>query len=392
MNRVVCIILFAVTLCISSCNGGKTIYEEQPPSISLSSTYPVYQVALNNEITISPIIENYDNAVYVWKIGSTTIGTDKQLVFKGETTGLYNIVFNVTTEYGEASADIKVIVYDTDTYRPFDNNSSSSVTDILTYMPAPGQFINDNGAGFSDITTMEEANRYVEQRFKESKWVSLGAFGGYLIGKFDHSVFNDGGYNIAIIGNAITTMSEPGIVWVMSDENKNGEADDTWYQLKGSDFDSENTISDYSVTYYRPTTPKADVEWTDNLGGSGTVDHLSDYHDADTYYPLWIESDTYTLSGVRLEAHNVQDAMGFWSSTPYGWGYADNYSDIDGTQTSEGYTNYFKINNAVDAEGENVHLQSVDFIKIQTGVNGKSGILGELSTEIVGIIDYNLIK
>ena len=84
--------------------------------------------------------------------------------------------------------------------------------------------------------------------------------------------------------------------------------------------------------------------------------------------------------------------MGFWSSTPYGWGYADNYSDIDGTQTSEGYTNYFKINNAVDAEGENVHLQSVDFIKIQTGVNGKSGILGELSTEIVGIIDYNLIK
>ncbi|MBP5474384.1 MAG: hypothetical protein J6X92_06485, partial [Bacteroidales bacterium] len=147
MNRVICFILLTVSICISSCNGGKTIYEEQPPSISLLSTYPIYQVALDNEITISPIIENDDNAIYTWKDGETIIGTQKQLVFKGETTGLYNLNFNVTTEYGEASIDIKIIVYDTDTYRPFSDNSSTSVTEILTYMPAPGQFINDSGAG-----------------------------------------------------------------------------------------------------------------------------------------------------------------------------------------------------------------------------------------------------
>ena len=34
----------------------------------------------------------------------------------------------------------------------------------------------------------------------------------------------------------------------------------------------------------------------------------------------------------------------------------------------------------------------IDFVKVQTGLNTKSGWLGEVSTEVVDVIDYNLVK
>lgn len=50
-----------------------------------------------------------------------------------------------------------------------------------------------------------------------------------------------------------------------------------------------------------------------------------------------------------------------------------------------------KISNAVDADGEPVHLDRIRFVKVQTGVNTKSGWLGEASTEVTAIKDYNRI-
>lgn len=41
-------------------------------------------------------------------------------------------------------------------------------------------------------------------------------------------------------------------MWVMQDVNGNGLPDDTWYQLKGSEYGKEETIETYAVTYYRP--------------------------------------------------------------------------------------------------------------------------------------------
>ncbi|MFR6381192.1 MAG: hypothetical protein ACLUOS_02440 [Odoribacter splanchnicus] len=40
---------------------------------------------------------------------------------------------------------------------------------------------------------------------------------------FDHSVENSGAYDLAIKGNQFPDWSEPGIVWVMQDENGDGE-------------------------------------------------------------------------------------------------------------------------------------------------------------------------
>jgi hypothetical protein len=137
------------------------------------------------------------------------------------------------------------------------------------------------------------------------------------------------------------------------------------------------------------------VQWTDNLGNSGEVDYLKQFHRQDYYYPLWIEEDSYTLRGTCLEPRNY-DASGngsYWVNEEYDWGYADNFSPVDrltDEDNAEGEVNanHFKISNAVDFECEPVELDYIDFVKVQVGVNAKSGWLGELSTEVCGFFDY----
>ena len=54
--------------------------------------------------------------------------------------------------------------------------------------------------------------------------------------------------------------------------------------------------------------------------------------------------------------------------------------------------NHFKIDNAVTFDGRPANLAYIDFVKIQTGVQAKAPSIGEVSTEVYGVSDYNLIK
>ena len=213
------------------------------------------------------------------------------------------------------------------------------VARILEYTPAPGQFINEearSGGAFDNVDTPEKACRYAAARFAENNWVSLGGWGGYLVAAFAEPVPNTGGYDLYVKGNAMNTSSEPGVVWVMQDANGNGVPDDTWYELKGSEYDNAATIRGYAVTY----TPLADgsAAWTDDRGGSGTID--------------------------RMDEH---------------------------TQASYGTTNRLRISDAVTADGSPANLQQIDFIKVQTGVNAKAPLIGEISTEVCGIGCYRTV-
>ncbi|NLH23723.1 MAG: cell surface protein, partial [Bacteroidales bacterium] len=197
----------------------------------------------------------------------------------------------------------------------------------------------------------------------------------------DHSIVNDGGYNLQITGNTHENSSEPGIVWVMQDSNGNGLPDDTWYELRGSEHSNNRTTRSYAVTYFRQRETGRPVYWTDNEGSTGTIDYLGSFHSQDSYYPLWIDRDYYTLTGTRLESRNYLSPTGSWISPAYDWGYADNNEQ-----------DLFRIADAVTPKGEPVEMDFIDFVKVQTGVQGKSGWLGEISTEICSISDYNLIK
>ena len=212
---------------------------------------------------------------------------------------------------------------------------------------------------------------------------------------FDHSIAaSEGGYEIGVLGNAFLSAAgnsnEPGIVYVMQDTNGNGLPDDTWYELKGSATFDTTTDRDYAVTYRRPDAPGKPVDWSDNRGGSGQVPYMALFHTQDYYYPAWIKDDTYTLRGTRLEARTEQLPSGNWSNNPFGWGYADNMGD-DVTEF-DGVTdcNRFRISDAIDTDGNPVSLKYIDFVKVQTGVLSFAGSLGEVSTEVFGIIDLTL--
>lgn len=249
---------------------------------------------------------------------------------------------------------------------------------VYEYTPAPGQFINE----YTGDISAAEAAQWAATRLAEGKHVSLGAFGGYITVGFGHHIGD-----FVVTGNAFTntggSSNEPGIVYVMQDVNGNGLPDDEWYELRGSEWTAATASADYSVTYYRPAADGLSVMWSDSEGAEGAVDYIGVNHPQSSYYPAWLRTEAYTLRGRRLPAHHTQDPVtGFWSNAPYGWGYVDNTGE---DLLPDGSANGFKISNAVMADGTPVKLEYIDFVKIQSGVLGQSGILGEISTEVTSV-------
>ncbi len=265
-------------------------------------------------------------------------------------------------------------------------------TKVFEYTPAPGQFINNRISSGFDGTELipQTACDYARKRLERRQYVSLGGFGGYVVVGFDHKVTNGGDYDLAIAGNPFEGSSEPGIVWVMRDENGNGEPDDTWYELVGSEAGKEGTMYEYSVTYHKPSAPKQPIRWEDSLGESGEITHLA-AHPHDSYYPAWIDSESYTLRGTRLAPQTYFNGS-IWIQEGFAWGYVDNENATDlwsGAGKFAGLEfNRFRLSDAVTAEGEPANLPYINFVKVQTGLNSQSGGLGENSTEVFAVCDY----
>lgn len=288
-------------------------------------------------------------------------------------------------------------------FRPSKPGSSEMSARVYGWTPAPGQFINEPTMieTIDGDITPEAAASWAQQRLSDKMFVSLGGFGGYIIVGFDHSIVNsNGSYDFAVVGNSYFNGSsgtggsnEPGIVYVMQDTNGNGLPDDTWYELKGSESEKPTTMRDYAVTYTRPNAPATAVQWIDNKGNSGTIDHLPFIHKQDYYYPLWIKADTYTLAGTCLAARTSQNSStGMWNNSAFEWGYADNMGADNISMSYGRQCNRFRISDAMDRDGKTVFLSHIDFIKVQTAVNSKAGALGEVSTEVFGFIDLALAK
>ncbi|HEY0299304.1 MAG TPA: hypothetical protein VGB84_08805, partial [Arachidicoccus sp.] len=148
--------------------------------------------------------------------------------------------------------------------RPATAQSSPYPDTLLAYMPAPGQFVNTSTANNAAAESITGGTSGI---------VSLGAFGGYIVLGFDHTVLNGTGSDMKIIGNASAQDAEPGVAWVMHDDNGNGKADDKWYELKGSELGKTGYIRNYSVTYNKPLHDSDDVKWADNQGNTGVIKH-----------------------------------------------------------------------------------------------------------------------
>lgn len=286
---------------------------------------------------------------------------------------------------------------------------SPYIATVIDYVPAPGQFVNEIPE-YEEGDTKDDILRKLTDGFAGTElgdMVSLGAFGGYIVVGFDHTIVNlPGEYDFKIYGNAIEigtgiasgAGSEPGIVMVAYDRNKNGVPDeDEWYEIAGSDYYHANTCRGYEITYYRPDENKQPVpsgnmsvidaeyiRWTDNLGGSGFLPKLS-FH-RQSYFPQWISDETLTFKGTRLPDNGINESdnpdQPYYVLHPFDWGYADNHPN-----TSD--RSCIRIDWAVDTDGNPAELPGVDFIKVYTGVNQVNGWVGECSTEIIGITDLH---
>lgn len=270
------------------------------------------------------------------------------------------------------------------------------IAELLEYSPAPGQLINVTPWG------TPAGSRTIEGSLNGT--VSLGSFGGYLVFRFEQAVENDPqnpyGIDFTIFGNPMPEWSEPGVVWVMKDENANGEADDTWYELAGSDYWFSSTRNAYRVKYVNPGgNTAADVPWADLWGDTGVIRANNIY--TQTYYPLFdsfpnIDPGFYELEGTLLQGQLVEHSNGI-SSIQRAFGYADNrlrgsepYTIPDNPYTREienSGGDAFDISWAVDTGGNYFDLDRVHFIKVQSGMLADGGRLGELSTELSGAVD-----
>lgn len=270
------------------------------------------------------------------------------------------------------------------------------IHEVLAYKPAPGQFINKAPWGLpsSAASIIGGLNGSL----------SLGAYGGYVVFRFSEAVINhpDNPYGIdfIIFGNALSHWSEPGVVWVMKDENGSGKPDGTWFQLAGSDHFFSSAWHDYEVTYFNPGGDTAqDVPWQDNRGNQGVVSahagHNQSYYPDHELFPD-IAPDQYTLTGTRLADAVDMSVAGMVQSPPRAFGYADNrprgaapFYRPDNPYTPE--TEHaggdgFDISWAIDEEGNYVDLDMIHFIKVQSAVLANAGWMGEVSTEITGAI------
>ena len=361
-------------------------------------------VEVGRPIYLKPAVENFTAPRFVWTVDGVQAEANGGLfIFTPEREGLFRVAVTVSDAVRGSSVRAEVDVRCGRAVLRGRSGASRRTQDcVYEYIPAPGQFINETlTGGFTDgITTHEAAAAYAAERMAGDKFVSLGGFGGYMVVGFDHSVVNRGGgsYDFAIQGNAFLSgaggSNEPGIVWVMQDTNGNGLPDDEWYELRGSASDAEDTLRDYSVTYYRPEGPRMAVQWTDSEGASGTIDYIKAFHRQDFYYPLWIAESSYTLTGTRLSPRNSEDSAGNWHNNAFEWGYADNYGDdnLSGEVGAggEGQRTGFRISNAMHPDGTPVGLAFIDFVKVQTALNTKSGALGENSTEVYSFTDLSM--
>lgn len=257
--------------------------------------------------------------------------------------------------------------------------------EVVEFLPAPGQFVNEGYIA----TTMEEACAYAKERLKNRYPVSLGGFGGYIVVKFKTPIANSkGDYDFGIYGNSFNGSSEPGIVWVAYDANKNGVADDEWQELYGSESVlKSNVLRNYSITYSR-TDNETEIAWCDNKGGSGTIERNAAHRQ--DYFPAWVTENEYTLSGTLLPDNSEwSEKNQEWVLHAFEWGYADNFSAID---LATDRANRFRIFDARDATGEVNILPQIDFVKVQSATNAIHSAIGETSTEVCGFVSYNSVE
>ncbi len=357
---------------------GKTVQlPVATPEASIAVPEGGFAVDKMQWIRIRPTVKDFEGATFRWMSGETEISAEKDLLHVFDAPGVYRLTFSATNNIGKIELPVTVTVNDA-VY-------VNGVWRVHEYLPAPGQFTNVLPA-CDDKDTPATATKKAEDALRDGSMICLGAYGGYVVMGFDHTIVNKPGVSdFKVSGNGFPGNAEPGIITVSYDADGNGLPDDEWYEIAGSAHKLPATVRNYEITYYKPNPIGGNVRWTDNRGGEGTVDRNA-FHTQASYFPLWNAGDKLTFKGTLLppNARNTGTAeQPYRVLDAYDWGYADNQSNA--SEKSD-----IDIDWAEDKNGNPVHLKGIDFVKVYTGVNQKTDRLGETSTEVFGVVDLHL--
>ncbi len=287
----------------------------------------------------------------------------------------------------------------TDTPTPTDPTTDATTfvtVKALEYKPAPGQFVNEipdytTGDSYEDI--LVKAESYLNNK----SVITLGSLGGYITLKLDTPILNiTDSRDFRVLGNAFYSTNnvgsggsaEPGIIYVMSDDNNNSLPDDTWYQIKGSETTTTETIS-----YTRPTieengelidnyiTNPTYIAWQTTTE-TGFMPKINQH--TQSYYPAWETADNLIFTNIDRLPNNSErnETTGEYFIRAWDYGYADNQPNNVEASTID-------LDWAVDANGNPVTITKIDFIRIVSATLQFNGLLGEISTEVAGIESLN---
>jgi PKD repeat protein len=338
-------------------------------------------VPLGKKIVLAPVICNIANpAAFEWKVDGAvqTAATGEYFTFTPTEKRAYRIT--VAEQSTGAATEVEVTCTEPEGTHRRGGGAKAHATDAFDYCPAPGQFINYQ-TGSTKAKALQDLQTWCSNGAQG--YFMIGAYGGYFIVGFDHSVANEQGKaDLQVNGNPFAGWCEPGIVWVMQDENGNGQPDDTWYELKGSETGKTATKQRCAMTYYKPKAANSNTLWTDNTGRIGSVDWIG-AHQQQYYFPMFIAEEYYTLTGTCLAA-TAGITGGLETSACYDWGYVDNISSDVTRATAQ-----FWIEDAIHADGSPASLQYIDFVKVHTATIGKGAAVGEISTEPYLPVDLN---
>ena len=270
-----------------------------------------------------------------------------------------------------------------------DAASRASTVRVFEYLPAPGLWVSGYMYGpLFTATTMAEACAYVQSRFDINYMISLGAWGGYVVTGFDHSVDNSGGgVDLAIRGNPYPTSRSRASSGSHRTRTATGNP-----TTRGTNWPVRSTTAlKRSTTIRSPTIslrarrPPSSGATTAAEGARSTTTPTGTLRTA-TISRGCPEGEC-TFYGTSLLDRSYVDASGQTVVPPYDWGYADNAGKSD----YDGQFCLFRLSNARTFDGRPADLKYIDFVKIQTGQMGKTALLGETSTEVHHIVDYHLI-
>lgn len=393
------VLYLVAALALSGC-------EQEVPMVNLGID-EVYSVYRMRTLRLHP---EFPGDGYVWTMPDrqgrdSVVGTQRDYFFVGAAPGDYYLTLRIASGTDPVEHTTRIRVWEEEVAY------SRYISNVLEYRPAPGQFVNELPEYTEGDTEADMCKKVLECiGGKNDVLVSLGNYGGYVTFAFDHTVLNvPGEYDFRIDGNSFYSASspnpdstkpggssEPGIVMVAIDANGNGLPDDPWYELAGSEYRSPATMHNYFVSYHRTPVDHVAVRKDGNIvdaeyiryeGNDGVTGYVEKnvYHTQD-YWPGWIKDDVMTFSGTRLAPNGIDESHqgSYYVLYCYPWGYVDNHPNNVGDLSA------FKIDWAVDASGNPVHLNGVDFIRVYTGVNQQCGWLGETSTEIARAEDLHI--